>query len=414
MVLQRGDTVVTLESALMNTQTFLLPLAIIVPVLVAAGPAYADEVDAVNFVVSERLQYDSNLYRLADGVEPSSGGRSDTVSVTGVGLRFGREYGRQGLAASVDLNHTAYADHSQLDYTGTSADLGWKWALGERWSGTLGISRREQPSGFDDYGGQDQSINTYRRADASANYWFHPSWAVGAGYQRIRSRYSSGTRPGSAFDANVADLRLTYRPRSGNRITLKFANTHGLYPERTATLLSDREYSQQDLRIEADWQVAGATRLSGYVGQTRRSYDFATNRNFSGFTGRLAADWAITGKTAINATLRREIGAQEDLVDNFVVTEVLSLAPRWQLTDKTLFGVVVEWRRRDYGGDPGLVVGSFADRSDITRRYGFSFGYRPMRALNLDFLLQHQLRGPSSLNDGYDADTASVSVRFVF
>ncbi|MCP5241775.1 MAG: hypothetical protein R3E45_07350 [Rhodocyclaceae bacterium] len=398
----------------MNKRTPLLPLAILVPVLVAAGPVRADDADALNVVVSQSFYYDSNLYRLGDGVEPTSGERSDTVSSTGLGLRFGRDYGRQGLAASVDINHNAYASNDQLDYTGTNADLGWNWVLGDRWSGKLGFSRSEQLSGFDDYGGQDQSINIYRRAEASANYWYHPSWAVGAGYARIRSRYSNGTRPGSEYDADVADVRLTYQPKSGNRIALKLASTQGVYPRRTATLLSDREYSQTDLRVEADWRVTGATRLSGYIGQTRRSYDFTSNRDFSGLTGRIAADWAVSGKTFISAVFRREIGAQEDLVDNFVVTEALSLSPRWQITDKTQLGAVVEWRRRDYGGDPGLLAGSFGDRSDITRRFGLNLGYQPMRSLSLYLSLQHQLRSASATSSGYDADSASVSASFTF
>jgi len=389
-------------------------IAILAWALTGARSAYANEGDALNFVVSQGVYHDTNLYRLGDGVEPSSGGRSDTVSSTALGLRFAKAYGRQGLRASVDVNHNAYANHSRLDYTGTSADAAWNWVLGDRWSGRLGFSRSEQLSGFDDYTGQERSINVYRRADASANYWFHPSWAAGAGYARIRSRYSNGTRPGAEYDANTADLRITYRPRSGNRITFKFASTDGLYPRRTASLVSDREYNQQDFRLEGDWQISGASRLSGYLGQTRRAYDFASNRDFSGLTGRIAADWAISGKTSLNAVLRREMGAQEDLVDNYVVTEALALSPRWQLTEKTGFGAVVEWRRRDYGGDPGLVSGSLGDRSDITRRYGLNFDYQPMRSLSLYFSLQHQLRSPSSTGSGYAADSASVSASFVF
>lgn len=382
----------------------------------AIGSARADEGDALNFELSQTLSYDNNLYRLPDGFAAPGGDRHDVVSVTRAGLLFDRSYSRQRLRADLSMSRSRYAVHGDLDYDSPDARLNWGWQLGNRLSGTVGYEYRETLAGFDDYGDTRRNINTYSRAFASADYWLHPDWAVGLGYGKSNSRFDRDTQINSEFESRSLDFNLTYRPASGNRVVLTLRDTDGLYPGRNRNPGSIREYRQQEARLNMHWQLTGISKISGYIGQTRRSYEFAPNRDFSGTTGRLAFDWAPTVKTAISLSVRREIGAEEDLLANYALTDVVSLASTWQLTSKVTLGANWERRQRDYGGDPQLVIviGSVPDRNDVTQRYGLNLNYQPERALTLALSYVHQNRDASTALREYESDAIYLSGSFRF
>lgn len=344
----------------------------------------ADPDEALQVIARQEVRYDSNIYRLPDGAAAPKGQRSDWVGVTGVGLSFDRTYSLQRLYADIQIDRTYHAVHKALDYTGGKADLRWDWALGRHWTGQLGHLHREVSTADDDFIGASESINVFRRSNASADFWWHPDWAIGGGASRVSSRFRDGERPLSEYDADVVDLNLTYRPRSGNRVTLSWRDTDGRYPNRPAVAGSLREYRQRELRLGADWQATGKLRVSGYLGRTERSYEFAPERDFEGTTGRVTFNWLATGKTSVDLSLRREIGAEEDVVASFAVTEAVLLRSRWWITDKVALGVEGEARRRDFDGA--------ADRDERSYRYGLSVLYRPLRSATFSFALYRTLR----------------------
>lgn len=377
----------------------------------------ADEGDALNFSVSQAIRYESNLYRLADDEEAPERKRHDTVSETGVGMKFDRLYGRQRILADLNLLSARYAIHGDLDHDSPDAKLAWEWELGNRWSGVASQTYRESLTGFDEAGGTRRNINRYSRALVSADYWWHPRWAVGAGFARTRSRFDQAVSDASEFDANTVDLNLSYRsPTPGDRAVLTLRNTEGQYPNRPPIAGSIRDYEQQEIRLGGEWQLTGATRLSGYIGQTRVDYRLAPQRDFSGTIGRLGLLWKPTVKTSVDLSVRREVGAQQDVAANYAVTEAVSLAPKWAVTDKVTLGAGLEWRRRDYRGDPEFdgIGATRAKPTDRSYRYGLHGEYRPTRALSFALGLQRQVRDGSNSLSGYSANTAEVSMRFQF
>ncbi|AKU10719.1 hypothetical protein AzCIB_0814 [Azoarcus sp. CIB] len=378
--------------------------------------AHADEGDALNFGISQSIRYESNLYRIDDDERAPENKAHDTVSETGIGLKFDRRYGRQRLLADVNLVSARYAVHDELDYDRPDARLGWEWQLGNRWSGELGHLYRESLTGFDEAGGTERNLNAYARTHASADYWWHPRWAVGAGFAHARSRFDSSDADAAEFDADTVDLNLTYRPPTGNHARLTLRDTDGQYPNRPAVAGSIRDYRQQELRLSGEWQLSGATRVSGFIGQTRLEYRRAPERDFRGTIGRVGIVWDATAKTSVDLSVRREIGAQQDLAANYAVTDAVRLAPKWNVTDKMSLGAGLEWRRRDYRGDPQL-AGAGATREkpeDRSYRYGLHAEYRPMRALSVAFSVQRQVRDGSRSLSAYSADTADLSMRFRF
>ncbi|MFC5768678.1 XrtB/PEP-CTERM-associated polysaccharide biosynthesis outer membrane protein EpsL [Thauera sinica] len=377
----------------------------------AFGTARADEADALNFELSQTFYYDSNLYRLPDGFAAPKGERHDTVSITTAGIVFDRAYSRQRLRASLAMSSNRYAVHDDLDYDSPAAQLSWNWQLGNRWSGLFSYQYSETLGGFEDYGTTNRSLSRYSRGSASADYWLHPDWAVGAGASKTANNYDEGLSVRDESETNAYDLNVTYRPSTGNRVVLTLRNTDGLYPNRPDIAGALRRYTQREARVNADWRLTGALRVSGYIGETRRSYEREDNRGFEGLTGRLAFDWLPTGKTSVNLGWRREIGADEDVFANYAVTEVLSLAPTWRATSKLVVGANWERRQRDYGGDPRVLPDSVRrpDRSETTYRYGVNLSYQAARNVALSLSYARQERDVELATRRYSADTVFLS-----
>jgi len=395
-----------------------LPWVVVASVMagVAAPVCAADQADALNLYISQSFQRDDNIFRLPDGVSPyGDGQRDDLISITSFSALFDRVYSRQRLYASLDVTRVGFDEWRDLDYTTKGGSLGLDWALGSHWSGGLSVKQDEVARDFADIGGtrRESSINRRLTFDASADYWWHPDWAVGVGLERYRSTYSDRASAGSDYNASIPEISLTYRPQSGNRLSLKYRHTNGEYPNRTTTDFNDEGYRQSDLRLAGSWKLTGHTSLSGYLGYTRRNYQHLAVRDFSGMTGRLQHDWSLTGKLSLRTTLRREIGAREDLTDNFVVTKSFSVAPTWTATTRISLQGSWEWRRRNFGGDPGIVTG-VSEQDDTTRMLRLSVSYMPIDNLYLSLSHTHTARSSDRPANEYADDTNAISAQFSF
>lgn len=380
----------------------------------ASASAQSDGGRGLMFDAFQRFSYESNLYRLPDGARPARGARSDLLSLTRLGASYGRPIGLQDVSVAVGLSATRYRESDHLDFDGVDADARWKWTVGRAWHGHLLAMQSQSLSGFDDFSGDERSVNTYRRLEFAGDRAITPRWFVGAGASHTDSEYSDDTRPDADYRARGLSLRGGYRRRDGERIVASIGRTRGEYPNRSASRFTDREYRQTDYRVSGSWSPTGITRLSGYLGYVTRRYEFADNRDFQGAVGRIEMTWQAGGKLSIGAHLRRELGAREDLVDNYVVTEAVALRPSWRVSDKLELASEFEYRRRDFGGDPGFLAEAESDRSENQTRIGLSAGYRYSRSLGFNASLGWEARNADSESREFEATTASVSANLRF
>ncbi|WP_230970766.1 XrtB/PEP-CTERM-associated polysaccharide biosynthesis outer membrane protein EpsL [Nitrogeniibacter aestuarii] len=392
------------------------PLSILLLSGVSAAALAADPADAFNFYISQSFQHDDNLYRLADGVKPfGDGQRDDNISVTSFSAMFDRVYSRQRLYASVDLAYAAFDTYSDLDYDTKGVATGWDWSFGSHWTGKLELKQDELARDRSDFrtNSRETSINRRRTLDAEADYWWHPDWAAGVGYEAFASEYSDDASQNLNYEASIPEVSLTYRPQSGNKVSLRARFTDGKYPDRTSSAIRDDGYSQRDLRLVGAWRLTGASRLSGYLGYTSREYENLEVRDFSGMTARLQHDWTITGKVQLRTTARREIGAREDLTDNSVVTKAVSVEPTWAPTAKIALQGLLEWRQRDFRGDPGLVT-SVVEQDDETTTCRLSVSYMPLDSLSLSLSHTASSRTSDRAANEYDANVTALSAQYSF
>ncbi|MCB1887682.1 MAG: hypothetical protein KDH20_08750 [Rhodocyclaceae bacterium] len=367
------------------------------------------------FAASQRFVRESNLYRLADGVDPQRGERADWVSMTRLGGRFRQELGRQAFRLDAGVTAVRYRDNDHLDHEGVDADGRWDWRLGRALDGHLSFRQAQTLSSYDELSVETRSVNTYRRLEFVGDHALTPRWFWGLGASYTSSDYSGDTRPTAEYRARGLSLRGGYSGRAGERLVLSVGRSKGDYPGRTATRFSDQSYTQNDYRLSGNWAPSGVTRLNGYLGYLTRQYDFADNRDYGGAVGRLEMAWQPTGKLRLTSHVRREIGAQEDLVDNYVVTDAVLFRPIWSATDKIDLAGELEFLRRDYGGDPGFLDGSLSeDRSERLRRVGVSAQFRYSRAVGFGASLRWETRSADESAREYDAGIASASASLQF
>lgn len=405
---------------------------------VLGNTANADQGDAFHFFVGQTVTYDDNLFRISDSVSEQGlqrllGGTklSDTISTTYAGATFDKLLSRQTLHADVSFNINRYSHYSALDYSGLRANANWGWQFGNYLKGVLSYERNRKLIDFGSLNPNDRGsvrdVNTYDRLYASADWWFHPEYSFGAGYSRTSSSYSSIQRRSSEYDADALELNAKFQPKTGNLIGLSLRQTKGSYPNRqiatdpfTGEILAtvDNSFDQTDAEVNGDWRLTGQSRIFGRLGYTTRKHDQVTERDFSGMTGRLTYNWALEGKTSVDVSLRREIGAVEDIDASYVLTNGISISPVWYPTAKTSLSAKYDWSKRRYEGDPFGILGSnlsgLSIRKDTVNTASLSGTYQPLRSLQLSLTLQHERRTSSRELADYTDNLASLSAQFSF
>jgi exopolysaccharide biosynthesis operon protein EpsL len=385
-----------------------------------AGGARADAADAINFTVGRSLMRDDNIFRLSDDANaPALIGtreRGDTVATTFAGVRFDRQYSRQRLSASVDARQVRYGRFALLDHDAKDLKAGWDWELGRHFFGRIAWSKSEALTDFGDFRSPVQNINTTEQRTWGVHFRLHPAWSLGANVFRVDSDNSSPLRETSRYAAEGREAVLKYTPRSGNAMALRLRRTDGHYPNRqvVAGSLVDNSFRQDEVEGSLAWHPGGASRIDARIAAVRRSHDEVPVRDFSGLTGKLAWDWTITGKTSFNVTARREIGAQEDILSSYVVTDSVSLGPTWMPTARTLVQVSIERRVRDFLGDPVASLAGIEKRQDSLSLASLAATWMPIDALQLGLTLRRERRDSNTAGIPYKAGVAFLSAQFSF
>lgn len=385
-----------------------------------AGGACADAADAFNFTVGRSLMRDDNIFRLSDDADAAAligtRERGDTVATTFAGIRFDRLVSRQRLNASINLSQIRYDRFKLLDHDARDLKAGWDWELGRHFFGRIAWSKSEALTDFGDFRSPVQNINTYERRTWGGHFRLHPAWSLGANAFRADSDNSSPLRETSRYAADGSEAVLQYTPRSGNVLALRLRRTDGKYPNRQVVVgsLIDNSYRQDEIEGSLAWRPSGASRIEARLASVRRRHDEVPLRDFSGAVGRLAWDWTITGKTALNVAVRREIGAQEDILSSYVVTRALSLGPTWTPTAKTFVQAQFEWRERDYLGDPVAGLAGIEKRQDRLRVASLSATWMPMTAIQVGMTLRRERRDSNYAGIPYLANVAFLNAQFSF
>lgn len=377
----------------------------------------ADELDTLQFRAGERLQYESNVFRLSESAnaqaligEPT---RSDTAAITTVGVLLNKPYSLQRFELDVHADNYRYRRFSSLDFTALNYAAAWRWSLTPALHGNLTAERRE----FIDTSADVQSLGQVNRRTESAKL-FDAEYELGSAVRLVGGFFDRRLTNSSPFtlegDSSVqgAEAGLRYVFPSGSSLAYRFKRGSGDYPGRVPSAFSAASFKEREHELRLDWPITGKTALQARLSHVDRAHDDLAALDFSGVTAQVQATWAATGKTQVAVGLDRELGSYQTSTASYYTGYRLFVAPSWKPTEKTAVGLRYEHGVRDYKGAlPGFAA---TGRRDTTRQGSVALEWQALRAVRLTLALQSEKRTSNEAGADYKNHGASVAVQVSF
>ena len=388
--------------------------------LALPGPALALWGDQLELFAAETITYDTNVFRLSDGVDPNvalgSSKKSDWWSLTSLGFNVNVPVGRQRIQGGYAYNFSRYDRFSQLDFEGYNARALWLWEIGNQLSGQLGYTATKSLADYRNF--QTVTPNSLKtdRAFFTAAYLLTPQWRLNLGGDAVEQRNGDPARRVNDVDVTGVDGGVTYISRAGNQIGVSLRSEDGNYPndQIVGGTPVNNSYTQNTAALVLDWTFTPQSHLFMRGGWVERKYDQVPGRNFDDSTGRVQFDWRPTGKLTISAIALKEVSPLEDIQTSFVLIRGFSLRPTWQITEKTSLALSLDTSERRYLGDPGLVVGTTAPREDKVHGALLALTWLPLRNVQVIGTALRESRSSNLVNGDYDVTVISARARIAF
>jgi len=398
-------------------------------VLVHAPVAVANEGDVVNLSAAVTMMHDNNMFRLTPTANPANyglEGRSDTITMTSVGLNLNKTFGLQQLIGNFSFADTSYKRNNYLDFLALNYDGKWLWAVGTRWTGEFALDRTESLNTYSDYTSNNYRQRNVRLAENegfTANYWFHTSWAAFLGVSRNSVTNEQAVLAEGDYEASGFNYGIRFRPVSGNTVALRFRQLDGGYSNRpfNTAAQSDNGFSHNSIDLEASWLLTGKTQLRSRLEYLERKHDHFPARDYSGWAGNLDLVYAVTGKSNLTFGYKhalegfqgsyREAQAPFGLItSSYYELDELNLGARWAATDKISTSARLGYGKRSYHGEIAPLPAGVEPRQDKTTRAGIDIGYRPVRWFEIRAGMNYEKRNVNDDRYDYKDRTTFVSL----
>ena len=388
-------------------------VAAAVVALAAADAAWALDGDALGITLFANERYDSNLYRLPDGIEPfGDGRRSATTRSLGVGLNLDKSYGQQSFYLSGNLSKDSYSPYSALDTTTRVVNAAWNWTLTPSLTGTLSISRSQAPNNFSDTGVVTQT-NLRKVEDRILSADYRPGAAIHPRLSFLQDEDRSQQPTFNRQNAKTTSLEggLVYDFHSGNEAQIYFRRGRGNYinvdPE--ATLQQNAQFHEHETGVSAHYRSSGFSSFDGRIGYLSRHNDDFSTRDFGGVVGQLTYTYVATGKTQLQIVASRSLASTQDLASSFSQDTTVSVNPIWSATNRITVRPVVSITRRSF---QGAIVPIGPNLEMTLRDYSLQVDWNPYRNLTLSFVATKENR--SSNNAAFQFSDHGGSIRAAF
>lgn len=387
--------------------------------LACCSPALALYQDKVLVRGFTGLTYDSNVFRIANELDPARLGldtRSDNIWNYGVGLKLNLPVSRQLFTGDFSVSQSKYQSNEILDFTGYNLRGGWNWTAGNDWNGavSLGASQSRTSYFFGSVGFFVPRLVRNYDASATARYALTPRWELQTGLSWWSYVFTDDAFRFADFHAWSADFGGVYKSAPGNSTGVRLTYSEGRYPNRTpdTTALFDNAYRQLTLAALVDWQITGSSRLHGDAGVTTRQHDLVPARNFTAPTGTLIYDWMLSGKTSLKGTLFSDVRVYETLAATYVRRTGVVFGGSYRASGLTTVQIDVSARKEDQLGDSAIP--GVAQRRDWVYPAGVSVVYQYSRTVSLSGEARYESRTSNVPLADFNRYTLGVSVQVQF
>jgi exopolysaccharide biosynthesis operon protein EpsL len=410
---------------MMSCQKTLIALAACL--LIHASAAVANEGDVFNLNAAITAMRDNNLFRLAPSVTAASvglAGRSDTITMTSVGLNVTKTLGLQQLIGNFSFVDTSYQRNGYLDFQALNYDARWLWAVGTRWTGELAFDHAESLNTFSDYTNyQQRNVRVVENERFTANYWFHTSWAAFLGVSRYSLTNEQVFLAESDYESNGYNYGFRFQPVSGNTVTIRAKRMDGSYSKHPFSVASqsDNGFSHNSYELELGWLLTGKTQLHSRLEYLERKNDHFSSRDYSGWAGNLDLVYMATGKSSFTFGYNHglesfQLGYRQAQAPFGLITasyyelDELNLAARWVATEKLSTNARLGYGVRSYRGEIAPLPAGVERREERFTRAGLDIGYKPARWLELKVGTNFEKRNVNDDRFDYKDRTTYVSL----
>jgi exopolysaccharide biosynthesis operon protein EpsL len=343
--------------------------------------------------------------------------RSDTISVTQVGLSFDRNYAQQRF--QLDLTETAYryANATSLNFEAFEYRGAWHWHLTPRWSGVISSERRVSMASLADTQFSQRTQRNLRTADnlhLTMDGSLTGGWHVVMGAFEYQLKYDQGFAPQNSSRLRGLEAGVKYESRARNALTLVKRAIQGDYLDRIPDEVSfnDSGFRQNDVELRLDWSLSGKSQLRGRLTWIDVKHQHFAVRNFSGLAWEGLYVWVPTGKLRIETLIRRDVSPWWQTYSSYRLDDTFSLSPVWQISAKTALRVRLERIRTDFRGP--LPANSQGERGDTLHTAQVGVDWYPLPSLTVDAGLQHQWRSSNFPGVGFNTNMATLNAKLKF
>ena len=372
-----------------------------------------DDTFSISATASER--YDSNLFRLPDGIQPfGSRRRSATTQTFGVGLQAAKTYGLQSFRLDATLTRDQYQPYHYLDATGRVLDASWAWSLTPELTGNLSLSQIETPNNFSDTGFQTQS-NLRKTDERRFDVNYRPGAALHPRLSLLQSEDKSEQTTFERQNSKTTSLEgaLVYEFRSGNSLESYFRRGRGNYTDINAdpALQADSQFNENETGLGMHWITSGRSTIDGRIGYLDRHHQVFSSRNFNGLVGRANVAYNLTGKWQLQLSATRTFSSIQTNVSSDSRDTTVSLSPVLFATDKITIRPAYAIVRRSFGG---AIVPVENDLVMAQRDTTFEVDWSVYRSLNLSFQVARSNRTSNDRTFQFadHSGTVSAGLRF--
>jgi exopolysaccharide biosynthesis operon protein EpsL len=365
------------------------------------------------------INYDSNLFRLSDQVDPQavigSSDKSDIIYQLGAVGRYELTQSRQKFIAEANVTEYKYQNFDNLDNTSNNLLGEWQWQVGNDWNGDLGVGHRRFLESFSNFQENVRDMVNQDRIFGTANYLLHSHLKFTVDANWYDTEHGDQGRQALNYKLNNTAFTVRWVTPALNSVGLQYRNTDARYPnsEIIGTTLVQNDYTEDEYSVVAHWRLGGVSEAIARIGYTERKFEQAPDRNLSEPTWRLIYLWRPTGKTALELSTWREIAEFQDLTANYARLTGISVVPTWSVAPKVVLRGKISLQTWNYVGNPaGSTVAN--NREDKDRLYQVSALWTPLKLTELTLTVESGRRTSNQAFADYKYEATSVFVTRYF
>lgn len=369
---------------------------------------------------AEQIIHDSNLFRLADGMDVHSrlgpeASRDDVLYRTSACALGNFQSSRQELNFKAEFADNRFKNNDTLDNHSYNGTLNWNWNLAGDWSGKVGGSYNRALAAFLNDRPLEKDLVTSYQYFGELRKVFGSHIGVFAGGQRTSSSHSASDRGIDEFHSNSGRAGVEYITDAQDTIGVDYQYAKADYP---GTFLInnvpfDQDYHQDVTSVRVKYAFGPKTVLKASAGYLQRTYPNSPDHDYSGSVWRAALQWQPTVKTQLTLNGWRELQAYIDAESDHYLSKGFSLQPGWSPRQKIMLSALLWWEKQDYLSS-SFAAQTEGPRHDDVRVQGADLTYTPVRYVDLVLSYRHERHTSDHPDLGFTDNLASLIVRGKF